>query len=82
MRPRPFGFNTNGVASLSPAVARHELPWVKSRRRLIKPERAAAAYHKSSGIGHATKSKIELGVGGKDGFFDDIKVWNAEAAKL
>ena len=40
-----------------------------------------AAYHKSSGIGHATKSKIELGVGGKDGFFDDIKVWNAEPAK-
>src|SRR6185503_4920908 len=39
------------------------------------------AYHKSSGIGHATKSKIELGVGGKDGFFDDIKVWNAEAAR-
>src|SRR6185436_4280249 len=39
-----------------------------------------AAYHKSSGIGHATKSKIELGVGGKDGFFDDIKVWNAEPA--
>jgi hypothetical protein len=40
-----------------------------------------AAFHKSSGIGHATKSKIELGVGGKDGYFDDIKVWNAEAAK-
>ena len=39
------------------------------------------AYHKSSGIGHATKSKIELGVGGKDGYFDDIKVWNAEPAK-
>ncbi len=36
---------------------------------------------KSPGIGHATKSKIELGVAGKDGFFDDIKVWNAEAAK-
>jgi hypothetical protein len=36
---------------------------------------------KSSGIAHATKSKIELGVAGKDGFFDDIKVWNAEAAK-
>jgi len=36
------------------------------------------AFLKSSGIGHATKSKIELGVGGKDGFFDDIKVWNAE----
>ncbi len=40
------------------------------------------AYHKSSGIGHPTKSKIELGVGGKDGYFDDIKVWNAEASKL
>jgi hypothetical protein len=40
-----------------------------------------AAFHKSSGIGHATKSKIELGVGGKDGFFDDIKVWNAEPAR-
>ena len=39
-----------------------------------------AAFLKSAGIGHATKSKIELGVGGKDGFFDDIKVWNAEAA--
>src|SRR5437773_2731324 len=41
-----------------------------------------AAFLKSSGIGHATKSKIELGVGGKDGYFDDIKVWNAEAAEL
>jgi len=37
-----------------------------------------AAYLKSSGIAHATKSKIELGVAGKDGWFDDIKVWNAE----
>jgi hypothetical protein len=37
-----------------------------------------AGYLKSSGIAHATKSKIELGVAGKDGFFDDIKVWNAE----
>ena len=36
-----------------------------------------AGYLKSSGIAHATKSKIELGVGGKDGFFDDVKVWNA-----
>jgi hypothetical protein len=33
---------------------------------------------KSSGIAHPTKSKIELGVAGKDGFFDDIKVWRAE----
>ena len=40
-----------------------------------------AAYLKSSGIAHATKSKIELGVAGKDGWFDDIKVWNAEAAQ-
>jgi hypothetical protein len=38
-----------------------------------------AGYLKSSGIAHATKSKIELGVAGKDGFFDDIKVWNAES---
>ena len=30
---------------------------------------------KSPGIAHETKSKIELGVAGKDGFFDDIKVW-------
>jgi len=40
-----------------------------------------AAYLKSSGIAHATKSKIELGVAGKHGYFDDIKVWNAERAK-
>jgi hypothetical protein len=39
-----------------------------------------AGYLKSSGIGHATKSKIELGVAGKDGYFDDIKVWNAAPA--
>jgi hypothetical protein len=40
-----------------------------------------AGYLKSSGIGHPTKSKIELGVAGKDGYFDDIKVWNAEPAR-
>lgn len=39
------------------------------------------AYLKSPGIGHPTKSKIEVGVGGKDGLFDDIKVWNAEPVK-
>lgn len=38
-------------------------------------------YLKSSGIAHATKSKIELGVAGKDGFFDDLKVWNAAPVK-
>lgn len=27
------------------------------------------------------KSKIELGVAGKDGWFDDIMVWNAEPVK-
>jgi hypothetical protein len=36
---------------------------------------------KSPGIAHATKSKIELGVAGNDGLFDDIKVWSAEPAK-
>lgn len=41
----------------------------------------AVGYLKSSGIAHATKSKIELGVAGKDGYFDDIKVYNAEPAK-
>ena len=40
-----------------------------------------AGYLKSLGIGHPTKSKIELGVAGKSGFFDDIKVWNAEPVK-
>lgn len=40
-----------------------------------------AGYLKSSGIAHATKSKIELGVAGKDGFFDDLKVWNAVTTK-
>ncbi len=40
-----------------------------------------AGYLKSPGIGHATKSKIEFGVGGKDGLFDDLKVWNAGPAK-
>ncbi|MCY2983203.1 MAG: hypothetical protein NTY15_06135 [Planctomycetota bacterium] len=40
-----------------------------------------SGYLKSSGIGHATKSKIEIGVAGKDGLFDDLKVWNAEPAK-
>ncbi len=38
------------------------------------------AYFQSPGIGHPTKSKIELGVGGKTGWFEEIKVWNAEPA--
>jgi hypothetical protein len=40
-----------------------------------------AAYLQSAGIAHATKSKIEFGVGGKEGLFDDLKVWAAEPAK-
>ncbi len=40
-----------------------------------------AGFLQSPGIGHATKSKIELGVAGKVGYFDDIKVWNAEPAR-
>ncbi len=39
------------------------------------------AYLQSSGIGHETKSKIELGVAGKSGWFDDVKVWNAVAPR-
>lgn len=38
-------------------------------------------YLKSPGIGHPTKSKIELGVAGQSGWFDDLKVWNAEPVK-
>ena len=37
------------------------------------------AFLKSPGIGHETKSKIELGVAGQSGSFDEIKVWNAAA---
>ena len=39
------------------------------------------AFLKSSGIAHPTKSKIEFGCVGKDGYFDDVKIWNAGAAK-
>lgn len=39
------------------------------------------AFFKSPGIAHPTKSKIELGVSGHDGYFDDIRIWNAEPAK-
>lgn len=33
---------------------------------------------KSPGIAHPTKSKIEFGCAGKDGFFDDVKIWDAD----
>lgn len=39
------------------------------------------AFLQSPGIAHATKSKVEFGCMGKDGFFDDLKVWSAEPAK-
>jgi hypothetical protein len=41
----------------------------------------AVAFLKSAGIGHETKSKIEIGVAGQSGWFDDIKVWNAAPRK-
>jgi len=40
-----------------------------------------AGYLKSPGIAHPTKSKVEFGCMGKDGFYDDLKIWNAEPAK-
>lgn len=39
------------------------------------------AYHKSSGIAHPTKSKIEFGVAGKEGWIDDVTIWNALPAQ-
>jgi hypothetical protein len=41
----------------------------------------AVGFLQSPGIAHPTKSKVEFGCMGKDGFFDDLKVWNAEPAK-
>jgi hypothetical protein len=38
------------------------------------------AFLQSPGIAHPTKSKVEFGCMGKDGFFDDLKIWNAEPA--
>lgn len=40
-----------------------------------------AAFLESSGIAHPTKSKVEFGCMGKDGFFDEIRIWNAEAVQ-
>lgn len=39
----------------------------------------AVAFLQSPGIAHPTKSKVEFGCMGKDGYFDDLKIWNAEA---
>jgi hypothetical protein len=41
----------------------------------------AVGFLQSPGIAHPTKSKVEFGCMGKDGFFDDLKVWSAEPVK-
>ena len=41
----------------------------------------AVAFLQSPGIAHPTKSKVEFGCMGKDGFFDDLKIWNADPVK-
>ena len=41
----------------------------------------AVAYLQLPGIAHPTKSKVDFGCMGKDEFFDDLKIWNAEPAK-
>lgn len=53
---------------------------VKNEMRVL-IDGKAVAYLQSPGIGHETKTKIELGVAGQSGSFDDIKVWNAIPAK-
>jgi hypothetical protein len=40
-----------------------------------------AAFLQSPGIAHPTKPKVEFGCMGKDGFFDDLKIWKAEPLK-
>lgn len=40
-----------------------------------------AAFLQSPRIAHPTKSKVEFGCMGKDGFFDDLKIWKAEPLK-
>ncbi len=40
-----------------------------------------AAFLQSPGIAHETKSKVELGCAGKEGYFDDVKIWDAEGVK-
>jgi hypothetical protein len=61
--------------------------WYKLELETVNDEMRASidgkpvAFLKSSGIAHPTKSKIEFGCQGKDGYFDDIKIWNAEPVK-
>ncbi len=41
----------------------------------------AVAFLKSPGIARPSKSQVEFGCAGKDGYFDEVRIWNAEAAK-
>lgn len=41
----------------------------------------AVAFLQSAGIAHPTKAKVEFACMGKDGYFDDLKIWNVEPAK-
>jgi len=41
----------------------------------------SVAFLQSPGIAHPTKSKVEFGCMGKDGCFDDLKIWNAEPSE-
>ncbi|QIF03147.1 hypothetical protein [Roseimicrobium sp. ORNL1] len=40
------------------------------------------AFLQSPGIAHPTKSKVEFGCMGQGGFFDDLKIWNAEPSAV
>ncbi len=84
-RPRsPSCWPAEAPASLSSSRPANGIPSVVETvgdEMRVTIDGKPAGYLKSSGIAHATKSKIELGVAGKDGYFDDIKVWNAAAAK-
>ena len=39
------------------------------------------AFLQSPGIAHPTESKVEFGCMGKDGCFDDLKIWSAEPVR-
>jgi hypothetical protein len=43
--------------------------------------RQARRFPETLGISHPTKSRVEFGCIGKDGYFDEIKIWNAEPVK-
>ena len=40
-----------------------------------------AAFLQSPGIAHPTKSKVEFDCMGKDGYFDNLRIWKAEPLK-